>query len=301
MKRLFRLSPFVSALALLSLFVQPACAQKHVAKIIDAYAHEKKIVVQRDLLEERKPHDGQLKLRRNFYSFELTWKEARRLQKIIDAFDKDAPNAYWTFSQNGNTNKPQAHTLVYGTDEKSVVKIGQEKGMNYIAMTFRDKKNTNFRSAYVLCWRRLSQERSSRRPEDICYEVQLMDIYGAPATLAVSRPKEVQTNDIHAAFDKYCKEKTTFYNPGNAKRKEFLLVFKRMCDLYTDQDANYDGGVAEEICKRVQKDAKSLDAEDLMMCRLKLEAMLSSAQKKKSYPAVNWLTSAINRLRIAAN
>lgn len=284
MKRISRFLSTASVFVLSVPFALSVLSQKHLPKMFEAYAKERKIEVRRDMFENRNPQTGMLELRRNFYTFKLTSKADAKMKKILAVFNKDAPKAYWTFSQSSGAQTLQTQHLVYGEGDKTSVEIGNDVEYNYLALNFKDPKHVGFRFSYVVRWRRVNLN---------TIEVTLMDLYGSPSSLHVQN----QGDNIQSVFEKYYnKEAKASLWSHEQPRIVFFRVFTELCSLYSGEDEDYDCGVATEIRNLVNSNIRHLNATDYTMCRLKLNTLVKKT-KKTNRQSLQSLMEAINALQ----
>lgn len=92
------------------------------------------------------------------YTFEIPANKSKALNRIYEAFNKDASNAYNLAKRSSGISNEELLRIGYGRDlDKSIV-FGKHIDHNYEVMLFRDSNDSLYRYVYAIVWKEKVKE-----------------------------------------------------------------------------------------------------------------------------------------------
>ena len=77
------------------------------------------------------------------------------LDELLNAFEQDADNAYYTLREEAGDSVRRSTALTYGTEGESVL-VGSDEASSYRVLCFLDPKREGFRTGYVVEWTKIA-------------------------------------------------------------------------------------------------------------------------------------------------
>lgn len=92
------------------------------------------------------------------YTFELPANKSKALNRIYEAFDKDASNAYNLAKRSSGISNEELLRIGYGRDLDKTIALGTHIDRNYEIMLFRDSNDSLYRYVYAIVWKEKVKE-----------------------------------------------------------------------------------------------------------------------------------------------
>lgn len=128
-------------------------AQKNINNAIDDFVNNKnyeEYIKKEVTMEQNSPTDKSFCYT---YTFELPANKSKALNKIYEAFDKDASNAYNLAKRSSGISDEELLRIGYGRDLDKTIALGTHIDRNYEIMLFRDSNDSLYRYAYAIVWK----------------------------------------------------------------------------------------------------------------------------------------------------
>lgn len=133
-------------------------AQKNINNAIDDFVNNKnyeEYIKKEVTMEQNSPTDKSFCYT---YTFELPANKSKALNKIYEAFDKDASNAYNLAKRSSGISNEELLRISYGRDLDKSIALGTHIDRNYEIMLFRDSNDSLYRYAYAIVWKEKVKE-----------------------------------------------------------------------------------------------------------------------------------------------
>lgn len=133
-------------------------AQKNINNAIDDFVNNKnyeEYIKKEVTMEQNSPTDKSFCYT---YTFELPANKSKALNKIYEAFDKDASNAYNLAKRSSGISNEELLRISYGRDLDKSIALGTHIDRNYEIMLFRDSNDSLYRYVYAIVWKEKVKE-----------------------------------------------------------------------------------------------------------------------------------------------
>ncbi|CCY80665.1 putative uncharacterized protein [Prevotella sp. CAG:1185] len=133
-------------------------AQKNINNAIDDFVNNKnyeEYIKKEVTMEQNSPTDKSFCYT---YTFELPANKSKALNRIYEAFDKDASNAYNLAKRSSGISNEELLRIGYGRDLDKTIALGTHIDRNYEIMLFRDSNDSLYRYVYAIVWKEKVKE-----------------------------------------------------------------------------------------------------------------------------------------------
>ncbi len=133
-------------------------AQKNINNAIDDFVNNKnyeEYIKKEVTMEQNSPTNKSFCYT---YTFELPANKSKALNRIYEAFDKDASNAYNLAKRSSGISNEELLRIGYGRDLDKTIALGTHIDRNYEIMLFRDSNDSLYRYVYAIVWKEKVKE-----------------------------------------------------------------------------------------------------------------------------------------------
>lgn len=141
----------ILAIVMLAMTAGNAPAQKYVKKAIDELANDKSVTTVTAKKYEHEDDNGQIDTYCLYTMVHLDKKQADKISRVQEAFNKDVHNGYYFIYQTPKTSSG-ASTVAYGPELEYKIQFCTNKKHNYLLLFVYDKNKAEKRFVYAMVW-----------------------------------------------------------------------------------------------------------------------------------------------------